>query len=498
MISYKLLTVSLGLLAAQIRLARSHAVIVDVVGDNGVHGIGFGMVSSVPRDGTDEQPFQIDTAVFKNLVDDPCGSTLAGGSINIAGSLTASEKAGKGKLPSLTSEFVTRITLHQVNGDGGGPFTAMFNTDGTGLTWENATVVTQAPGENGLLVGGPFDSRFEAQLPRNTRCTGGTDKNVCLIRVSNGGAAVGAGPFGGCFAVQMPSGTTDRNPTAGKKPTPTRTPAPSRNPGEGPAQGRNPTTDTDDGPNTNNGNNRNGRNQDRAPRQFDGLSQLKRDISRLIRRLSISPSEANDLITASGSALNVPIDLLAGQDDASPNGGNSTTAKNALLTVQEAEKLKADVKDAISKAIQMMATGAVTPTAGAVATQINSANPDLAITRNQEMTASFSAGLATFTSQAVGQPAGTATDVVASTTRSKAAVNPTSTSTRGNGGNRNGQNRNGQGRDGQNRNGQDGNGQNRNNQNGNHQNGNGNNQRGVRLPRVRSRIMRDIAFAEAE
>lgn len=29
---------------------------------------------------------------------------------------------------------------------------AMFNTDGTGLKWENATVVTQAPGENGLLA----------------------------------------------------------------------------------------------------------------------------------------------------------------------------------------------------------------------------------------------------------------------------------------------------------------------------------------------------------
>jgi hypothetical protein len=40
------------------------------------------------------------------------------------------------------------------------------------------------------------------------------------------------------------------------------------------------------------------------------MSQLKRQIQRLVRRLSISPSEANDLITAAGSALNVPIDLL--------------------------------------------------------------------------------------------------------------------------------------------------------------------------------------------
>lgn len=53
-----------------------------------------------------------------------------------------------------------------------------------------------------------------------------------------------------------------------------------------------------------------------------------------------------------------------------------------MLSVKQAEQLKVAVKDAVSKAIEMMATGAVTPTAGAVATQVNSANPDLAISRN--------------------------------------------------------------------------------------------------------------------
>ncbi|KAG8685455.1 hypothetical protein FRC09_014726 [Ceratobasidium sp. 395] len=378
--SYNLFAGSLGLLATQIQFARSHAVIVDVAGDNGIHGTGFGMVSSVPRDGTDEQPFQIDTAIFKNLIADPCGSTLAGGSVNVVGSLAASEKAGKGQLPSLTDDLVASITLHQVNGDGGGPFTAMFNTDGTGLKWQNATVVTQAPGENGLLLGGPFNSLFEAQLPPRTKCNGGTNKNACLIRVSNGGAAAGAGPFGGCFAIQMPAST----------------------------RGGKPTTGAGGGTNKNNGDPRGGRSRNNTFQRSNDVSQLKRQITRLIRRLSISPGEANDLITASGSALNVPIDLLAGQDDASPNGGNATTAANAVLTVQQADQLKAAVKDAISKAIEMMATGTVTPTAGAIATQVNQANPDLAISRNQEMTASFSSGLATFISKPIGQPAGTA------------------------------------------------------------------------------------------
>ncbi|KAF8758311.1 hypothetical protein RHS01_02963 [Rhizoctonia solani] len=293
------------------------------------------MVSSVPRDGTDEQPFQIDTSVFKNLIADPCGATLAGGSVNIANSLAAAEKAGNGQLPALTDDMVASITLHQVNGDGGGPFTAMFNADGTGLKWQNATVVTQAPGENGLLVyGWAFQLFVRAQLPAGTKCTGGTNGDACLIRVQTAVAAVGAGPFGGCFAVQMPNNGEEIlllvTALVGI------------------------VADTI-----------------AITISFsvsNDISQLKRQIQRLVRRLSISPSEANDLITAAGSALNVPIDLLAGQDDASPNGGNSTTAKNAVLSVKQAEQLKVA----------------------------------------QEMSASFSSSLATFVSEPVGQPAGTA------------------------------------------------------------------------------------------
>ncbi|CEL52042.1 hypothetical protein RSOLAG1IB_00579 [Rhizoctonia solani AG-1 IB] len=469
-LSFKAFLSGLSLLATQTRAVRGHAVIVAVTGDNGVMAAGFGMVSSVPRDGTDEQPFQIDTSVFKNLIADPCGATLAGGSVNIANSLATAEKVGNGQLPALTDDMVTSITLHQVNGDGGGPFTAMFNTDGSGLKWQNATVVTQAPGENGLLVGGPFNSLFEAQLPAGTKCTGGSNNNACLIRVSNGGAAVGAGPFGGCFAVQMPNSGAGNSTTG----------------------------------NGNSRNNRNGRNRNNQKlRRSNDMSQLKRQIQRLVRRLSISPSEANDLITAAGSALNVPIDLLAGQDDTSPNGGNSTTAKNAVLSVKQAEQLKVAVKDAVSKAIEMMATGAVTPTSGAVATQVN-ANPDLAITRNLEMSASFSSGLATFVSEPVGQPAGTAIITATATatggtgaTKITAAPTATSTSTRGSG-NGNGRNHNNNG---------NGNGGNRNqNQNQNNRNGanrgdiyrrEGKGKRDSSRPHVRSRIMRDVAFEES-
>jgi hypothetical protein len=58
---------------------------------------------------------------------------------------------GGGTLPSLSSNGTVSLILHQVNADGGGPFTAMVNADATGATWVPATVLVQAPGSNGIL-----------------------------------------------------------------------------------------------------------------------------------------------------------------------------------------------------------------------------------------------------------------------------------------------------------------------------------------------------------
>lgn len=81
----------------------------------------------------------------------------------------------------------------------------------------------------------------------------------------------------------------------------------------GAATGGNLTTGMNNTDTTNTGTNRGGRGRNRNQNKLqrsNEISQLKRHITRLVRRLSISPSEANDLITASGSALNIPIDLL--------------------------------------------------------------------------------------------------------------------------------------------------------------------------------------------
>ncbi|KAH8926382.1 hypothetical protein BT69DRAFT_1215330, partial [Atractiella rhizophila] len=129
----------------------------------------------VSRDGLDEQDFQIDTSVFKDLVSNPCGETIGGGSVDIATNLAAVEEQGGGQLPSLTSDLVINMNIHQVNADGGGPFFAMFNVDGTGKTWEDATITVQAPGARGLIDGGALDSPLAVQLPEGTVCTGGTN-----------------------------------------------------------------------------------------------------------------------------------------------------------------------------------------------------------------------------------------------------------------------------------------------------------------------------------
>jgi hypothetical protein len=58
--------------------------------------------------------------------------------------------------------------------------------------------------------------------------------------------------------------------------------------------------------------------------------------------------------TATGSAIDIPIDAFAGQIDDSPDGGNSTTANGAILTLQQAVDLKKAVQGAIAAALSVM------------------------------------------------------------------------------------------------------------------------------------------------
>ncbi|KAJ7597767.1 hypothetical protein C8J56DRAFT_1001547 [Mycena floridula] len=366
--------VSFAVLSSILPSVYGHAVIIDVTGANGVSTMGFGVGD---RTGTNEQPFQIDTPVLKDLTTDPCGATLQSGSINIAKALTTAISQGGGDLPSLSANGSITFTLHQVNADGGGPFTAMVNTDATGKTWEPATVTQNAPGSNGIVTGGPVDSVLIAQLPSGTACTGGSTGNVCLVRLSNGGAgqeaslANGAGPFGGCAAVINAGGAAASTITSAPVTATTAAAGTGKSSKAAKAKAAKAAKIAAAKAKAAAAAGVNARAERHARREADMDDLLaKRDALdheiELNRRVLVARQKLTiDLIdaikTATGTAVNIPIDNFAGQNDQSATGGNSSTTAGAPLTLQQAVDLEKAV--AIEGALDVLASGQVT-TAG--------------------------------------------------------------------------------------------------------------------------------------
>ncbi|KAF8148111.1 hypothetical protein K438DRAFT_2087424 [Mycena galopus ATCC 62051] len=348
-----------AILLTSVASAYGHVVITSVIGANGVTTTGFGVTNNTLRTGTTEQPFQLDTSVY------PCGATLQGGSINIATALADAVSQGGGILPSLSPNGTVNMMLHQVNADGGGPFTAMVNTDATGATWVPATVLLQAPGTNGILHGGPANVPFSAQIPPGTTCTGGTDKATCLIRINNGGTnntlslAQGAGPFGGCVAVTQGSSFPRLFRASANRSTANAAVAVSSGAAAGTTATGTTTGRTKTGKAAANG--AKVKRPRFASRHFfptlesrdEAVENFRRarvlaDITYLAARGELTADLIDEIKTATGTAIDIPIDNLAGQDDSADLGGNSTTAAGAVLTLQQAVNLKKAVQDAIA------------------------------------------------------------------------------------------------------------------------------------------------------
>ncbi|KAJ1307400.1 hypothetical protein OPQ81_001505 [Rhizoctonia solani] len=161
----------------------AHGALVAVTGSNGVNGQGFGIVESTPRDGTRRNPFQTDTSIIRdkeiaNGDAGPCGRTLAGGVNDMAAQMEAAASAG---LPAAGEDGTVTMTIHQVNGDGAGPYECGVSADGSGKSFAAMK-----------------DFALVAQMPAGTTCTGGPNGDACVVRCRN---AARAGPFGGCAAV---------------------------------------------------------------------------------------------------------------------------------------------------------------------------------------------------------------------------------------------------------------------------------------------------------
>ncbi|TEA08883.1 hypothetical protein C8034_v000286 [Colletotrichum sidae] len=198
---------AIGLLATA-DVVAGHAAIIGATGDAGGQGMALGVDSSTPRDGTRRNPFQQDSTRFKGEAADTFGETVGAG-LNRLESGTKAIMAETGQmLPQISPGGSIDMTLHQVNGDGGGPYDCMINADATGAKWTNINVVTTPPGQNSRnREGAMTDFPLKAAIPAAQTCTGTVagQSNVCLVRCQN---AARAGPFGGIVPVQMAGTTT--------------------------------------------------------------------------------------------------------------------------------------------------------------------------------------------------------------------------------------------------------------------------------------------------
>jgi len=207
-------SITLGLLAIT-QLVAGHGAIVKAVGDAGGVGSAIGVDPNTPRDGTRRDPFQADATRFKGDNADSCGQTVGAGENSIETGTKAVMANMGDKLPQVSAGGSLEMTLHQVNGDGAGPYTCEMNTDATGATWQAIDVQTNVPGQNSRSRAKATDFPLKAAMPAQMACTGTLNgqNNVCLVRCMN---AARAGPFGGCVPVQAVAAAAPAAPAAGK------------------------------------------------------------------------------------------------------------------------------------------------------------------------------------------------------------------------------------------------------------------------------------------
>jgi hypothetical protein len=193
----------LVLFASLVSTVHGHGAIVAVTGANGVSSTAMGIDASTPRDGTRRRPFQQDSSIIRDAEiqsgeASPCGRTLLGGVNQIASNVEEASSAG---LPAMSANGQITMTLHQVNGDGAGPYTCEMSSDATGTDFVPATVITNVPGTNSRSRARAQDFPLVVQAAPGTTCTGGPNGDACIVRCRN---AARAGPFGGCAVVTNP------------------------------------------------------------------------------------------------------------------------------------------------------------------------------------------------------------------------------------------------------------------------------------------------------
>ncbi|KAL5353726.1 1,3-beta-glucanosyltransferase gas1 [Pseudogymnoascus australis] len=209
--SYSLLAVAF---LAVSDLVAGHGAIISATGDQGGTGSAIGIDPATPRDGTRRNPFQQDTTRFRGDAADACGETLGGGDNDAETGTAAVMQLSGDQLPQISPGGQVSMTLHQVNGDGAGPYTCMIDATGTGTNWVSMEVTTNVPGRRGRdRDGEETDFPLVANVAAGQTCTGSVagQENVCMVRCEN---PARAGPFGGCVPVQMAGAAGNATDTA--------------------------------------------------------------------------------------------------------------------------------------------------------------------------------------------------------------------------------------------------------------------------------------------
>ncbi|KAF3279812.1 hypothetical protein TWF970_003839 [Orbilia oligospora] len=184
-----------------------HALIISIQGlvdgkNAGPMGQAMGYDRAVPLNGADLRHVPIFDQ--RNIATwNGCGKNILTGTLQPA--RVAAAQAGRGEIAQAKAGGQLFMVLHQVNGDGNGPFTCAINTDGSAKrgSFKKIDIAKQVPGQNPELNAvSATNHPLIVNLPANLECTGtfGNKDKVCIIRCQN--FAIN-GPFGSCAAFQL-------------------------------------------------------------------------------------------------------------------------------------------------------------------------------------------------------------------------------------------------------------------------------------------------------
>ncbi|KAI1806358.1 hypothetical protein F4811DRAFT_161907 [Daldinia bambusicola] len=207
-------------LASLLAVAQAHGVILGAQGIQGSpESVGFKVEPELARNCTSISPCQQDTTIIRdaeiaaNVVNE-CGRTELSGNIDI-GENTENALAA-GAVTQVKAGTQLKVTIHQVNADGAGPYACdLVEAGNNGVITQNLTVENNVPGVNGFSQAKTQQFEILVNMPEKFSCSGSSAGNVCTVRCRNNALA---GPFGGCFPVQQVDVTPSKN-AAAKVPT---------------------------------------------------------------------------------------------------------------------------------------------------------------------------------------------------------------------------------------------------------------------------------------